>query len=229
MSKHAKLALLAVALICAAIVSTYLAWDSTPQLVTRDLSISPLEYEVWLMAIAPYDRPNRGSGSVLCPHTLGPRPRHCVSADALGDLVLCLEGSETGWVGGGTAPSRIRVDKQDADRTVEAVRDFAAKSQRGWLIENEFRGAPGLRIATAVEIGAIEDPDADQWREFDSWFPEASELVHVSRVGFSTDGQIAVVEWAAGRAPLSGRGALLVLKFTSDGWQIVGVYGGWKS
>jgi hypothetical protein len=186
-------------------------------------SIDEREYAVWLSVLYP-DGPSRAVGKkVLDPRAglPGSHPERCF--EALGVLTLCLEGAEPYPSG------QPQVSAEDAERTREAIRDFARKSSGPVEIENRFEGAPELRLATRREMEAIEAPGGDKWGEFRKMFPDAWSLMQVSRVGFSPDGTIAVVYQVAGRGTLASLGGLLVLKASEGGWVLVGRYGSWMT
>ncbi len=184
--------------------------------------ISPLEYEVWLAALAPMGGEASSERLVLDPRAGLMHQYRDLICEALGDLVLSLDGCviypET---------DVYHVTQAEWRRMREAVRDFAARNSRVGVIENRFEGAPGLRIATMPEIEAMEDPEADKWEEFKRLFPEAWRFCRVSRVGFSEDGLVAVFYRTSGDGVLSRIGGLYVYKLADGAWEEIGHYGVW--
>lgn len=74
--------------------------------------------------------------------------------------------------------------------------------------------------------------DADNfWRSFDAKYPENAGFSTSSRVGFSNDGNIAVVYFTWTGGPTLGLGAVHILQKSDSGWELIGRWRkfGWTS
>lgn len=194
-----------VAIVLSTVIGALLFWPWGGVATEADEApgIEPREYEIWLSAIFrpsfSKDRPN----IVLLPRagSIEWLPREHLAG--IGELMIAPGGARG-------SPKSPRISPEDYERAREAVADFARKNSRQWKIEQKFGDVPELQIA-------------------ESRLPDTDELVEVSRVGFSTDGSIAVVDWSSRRDSRSGTGGLLVMKLVDGAWKVVGIYGGWKS
>lgn len=84
---------------------------------------------------------------------------------------------------------------------------------------------PGLPLAWFTEAGWRTLPDTGivegRWSAFHARFPNSSGYIQLSPIGFSRDGQTAVLMGMRGYGSLSMSADIFVLKKTAEGWHVV--------
>ena len=113
------------------------------------------------------------------------------------------------------------LDEDDAsDRIdVSAIRDFRRANKCGFLWPQDMDSRYDIRFLSAEKSTEIWK-DQDGWNRFYRMFPKAHGITTISRVGFSKDGQLALVYRGCQSEWLAGGGNIYVLRLERGKWTI---------
>lgn len=122
----------------------------------------------------------------------------------------------------------------DTWRNLRRYFNLKRSTRRDFLKSNEtprsLRSISALRLLYAIEsstdIEAVMDPTitaagGDEWTRFYAHYRYSAGLLRLSRVGFSSNGQQAMVVWDLSCGFLCAEGRVVILSKGDSGWRIV--------
>lgn len=116
----------------------------------------------------------------------------------------------------------------------KTIADFKAKNARSFDLDRKIPGVPSYALIPHGELDKLWDnctPGKQEcgWDLFYSKYPSSSGIVTVSRVGFTSTGEDALVYLGNRRHWKSGTGYLVVLHKNGEEWAVVKSVVAWMS
>jgi hypothetical protein len=124
-----------------------------------------------------------------------------------------------------TTSSRL-MDTIREGRSVEvpddAVQSFREVNRNPHALSTALVGRLQVQLLTDAKQTALWN-GGGRVRGFSSVYPQAVGLITLSRVGFSSDETIAIVEYGLTQGGFNGGGRVYVLKLVDGSWQVTGL------
>ena len=102
----------------------------------------------------------------------------------------------------------------------DTYEDFWAKNAEPNVLTLSTTGSKPVRLITEEELDTIFKRGLDGWESYRKEFPTANGYIGLSALGFSRDGQQALVYFQTSSDWLAGFGSYYLLARTETGWKI---------
>ena len=112
----------------------------------------------------------------------------------------------------------------------ETIHDFALKNQRAHAVERRFDLPVAYAILTDAQLDSLfKSADGEGWNRFYRLYPKADGLFTLSRVGFNTQKDQALIHVGNQSHWLSGAGFYILLRKVGGKWEIAHEVPTWVS
>ena len=124
----------------------------------------------------------------------------------------------------------VYFEKYDFTVSNELIEAFnKANEFKCQLDSSQFPSSMRVRILSSQKAEAYRYSDNGFWKSFNDDFPCADGIRSLSRVGFSQDGSLALLELGHGRGRLNGIGHYILLRRVEGTWRIEDKLRSWIS
>jgi len=116
-----------------------------------------------------------------------------------------------------TVPFNSCQDAHSDKSVASAIADYKRTNKDSWLLQKKFDRGRNYKLLSQKEISDLKQPDPKGG--FFWYFPDETEITHLSAVGFNANKTVAFVEMDVQCGGLCGRGTSYALEKRDGKWQ----------